>query len=90
MSRRVRPANAPIREDDAFIAKALESASIPTLMLSLVHITGRGLMSPLVKQESSVDHSPPKLATRTLNAHRPPAHLLRRLSHDIYPGGRAG
>jgi 4-hydroxyacetophenone monooxygenase len=36
----MRPAHAPIREDDAFIARALESASIPTLMLSLVHITG--------------------------------------------------
>ena len=34
------PAEAPIREDDAFIARALESASIPTLMMSLVHLTG--------------------------------------------------
>ena len=40
MTQRLRPASAPIREDDAFIARALESASIPTLMLSLVHITG--------------------------------------------------
>ncbi len=30
----------PIREDDATIARALESASIPTLMMSLVHLTG--------------------------------------------------
>ena len=31
---------APIRDDDAAIARALESASIPTLMMSLVHLTG--------------------------------------------------
>ena len=30
----------PIREDDAAIAEALESASIPTLLASLVHVTG--------------------------------------------------
>ena len=40
MTRRLQPASAPITEDDAFIASALESASIPTLMLSLFHITG--------------------------------------------------
>src|SRR5262245_121254 len=30
----------PIRDDDATIARALESASVPTLMMSLVHLTG--------------------------------------------------
>jgi len=30
----------PIRDDDATIARALESASIPTLLMSLVHLTG--------------------------------------------------
>jgi 4-hydroxyacetophenone monooxygenase len=30
----------PIIEDDAAIARALESASVPTLMMSLVHLTG--------------------------------------------------
>jgi len=35
-----RPAAEPITESDAFIADALKSASIPTLMLSMVHITG--------------------------------------------------
>ncbi len=40
MTRRSRPASAPISEDDAFIARALESANLPTLMLSLLHITG--------------------------------------------------
>src|SRR5262249_26850160 len=34
------PAAALITEDDAFIAAALERASIPTLMMSLVHVTG--------------------------------------------------
>jgi len=36
----VPPAAAPIVEDDAFIAAALERASIPTLIMSLVHLTG--------------------------------------------------
>jgi 4-hydroxyacetophenone monooxygenase len=36
----LRPAAQPITEDDAFLAKALEGASIPTLMMSLVHLTG--------------------------------------------------
>src|SRR5258705_6635784 len=35
-----RPAEAPITEDDAFLAAALAHASIPTLMMSLVHLTG--------------------------------------------------
>ena len=30
----------PIRDDDATMALALESASIPTLLASLVHVTG--------------------------------------------------
>jgi 4-hydroxyacetophenone monooxygenase len=30
----------PITEDDAFLAAALEHASIPTLMMALVHLTG--------------------------------------------------
>jgi 4-hydroxyacetophenone monooxygenase len=34
------PADAAIHEDDEFIAEALKSASLPTLMMSLVHITG--------------------------------------------------
>jgi 4-hydroxyacetophenone monooxygenase len=41
----------PITEDDEFLAAALESASIPTLMVSLVHLTGdasilRGAIRP--------------------------------------------
>ncbi len=31
---------APITEDDPFIARAIESASVPTLMMSLIHLTG--------------------------------------------------
>jgi 4-hydroxyacetophenone monooxygenase len=34
------PADAPIIESTAFIAAALEHASVPTLMMSLVHLTG--------------------------------------------------
>ena len=30
----------PIRDDDATLARALESASIPTLLVALVHVTG--------------------------------------------------
>jgi 4-hydroxyacetophenone monooxygenase len=41
----------PIRDDAAAIARALESASVPTLMMSLVHLTGdasilRGAIRP--------------------------------------------
>ena len=34
------PADRPITEDDAFLAAALEHASIPTLMMSIIHLTG--------------------------------------------------
>ncbi len=40
MPRRLKPAEAPIVEDDDVLASALERASIPTLMMSLVHLTG--------------------------------------------------
>jgi 4-hydroxyacetophenone monooxygenase len=40
MTRRLQPADHPITEDDVFIARALESASIPTIMMSMVHCTG--------------------------------------------------
>jgi len=33
-------AHRPITEDDSFIAAALERASIPTLMMSIIHLTG--------------------------------------------------
>jgi hypothetical protein len=51
MSSRNPHAGLPITDDDASIAKALEDVSIPTLMLSLVHITGdaeliRGRLKP--------------------------------------------
>ena len=36
----IHAAEAPITEDDDFIAAALESASIPTLMMALIHVTG--------------------------------------------------
>lgn len=35
-----RAADEPITEDDAFLADALAHASVPTLMMSLVHLTG--------------------------------------------------
>lgn len=46
-----RPADLPIVEDDAFLEEALRSANVPTLMMSLVHMTGgmevlRGLGRP--------------------------------------------
>jgi len=40
VTRRLQPADRAITEDDAFIANALESASIPTIMMSMVHCTG--------------------------------------------------
>ena len=40
MTERNRFAGAPITEDDAAIAAALEDVSIPTLLVSMVHLTG--------------------------------------------------
>jgi 4-hydroxyacetophenone monooxygenase len=40
MARKIAAVAAPITEDDSFIAAALESASTPTLMMSLIHTTG--------------------------------------------------
>ncbi len=40
MNTRTRANVLPITENDAFIANALESASIPTLMMAMIHITG--------------------------------------------------
>lgn len=40
MTERIQTQGIPITDDDATIAKALEDASIPTLLLSMVHMTG--------------------------------------------------
>ena len=40
MTGRIDPAGLPITDDDATIAAALEDLSIPTLLLSMVHMTG--------------------------------------------------
>ncbi len=53
MSEHLLPAEKPITESDEFIARQLEGASIPTLMMSLVHLTGdtgilRGSIRPKV------------------------------------------
>jgi len=37
---RIHPAGSPISDDDATIAAALEDVSIPTLMMSMIHMTG--------------------------------------------------
>ncbi len=53
MSEHLQPAEKPVTESDAFIAQQLEGASIPTLMMSLIHLTGdtsllRGSIRPKV------------------------------------------
>jgi 4-hydroxyacetophenone monooxygenase len=40
MTIRLKPAEAKITEDDAFIAAALKSANVPTLLMSMVHLGG--------------------------------------------------
>ena len=40
MSYRIDPAGEPIGDDDASIARALEEASIPCLMMSMIHMSG--------------------------------------------------
>src|SRR5271163_1514468 len=53
MSEHLQPAEKPVTESDEFIAQQLEGASIPTLMMSLVHLIGdttllRGAIRPKV------------------------------------------
>ena len=53
MSEHLQPAEKPVTESDEFIARQLEDASIPTLMMSLIHLTGdtsllRGAIRPKV------------------------------------------
>jgi 4-hydroxyacetophenone monooxygenase len=53
MSEHLQPAEKPVTEADEFIAQQLEGASIPTLMMSLIHLTGdtsvlRGAIRPKV------------------------------------------
>ncbi len=49
------PALLPIVEDDAFLADALEHASVPTLMMALVHLTGDvGLLRGALRPGSAV------------------------------------
>jgi 4-hydroxyacetophenone monooxygenase len=55
-----RSADAPITEDDAFLANALEHASVPTLMMAIVHLTGdasllRGSIRPQKTIPGEVD-----------------------------------
>lgn len=40
MTHKINPAGEPITDDDAVIAAALEDASIPCLMMSMIHMTG--------------------------------------------------
>ncbi|WP_218919561.1 flavin-containing monooxygenase [Pandoraea vervacti] len=59
MSSHLQPASSPIVEDDAFIESMLADASIPTLIMSLVHITGdvsflRGSIRPKTPQMGEV------------------------------------
>jgi 4-hydroxyacetophenone monooxygenase len=53
MSEHLQPAEKPVTESDEFIAQQLEGASIPTLMMSIIHMTGdtsllRGAIRPKV------------------------------------------
>jgi len=59
-SRRLSPADVLITEDDAFLADALEHASIATLMMCIIHLTGdpsllRGTMRPASPLPGEVD-----------------------------------
>ena len=40
MTHHINPAGEPITDDDATIAAALEEASVPCLMMSMIHMTG--------------------------------------------------
>ena len=56
MTIRLKPAEANITENDAFIAEALKHANVPTLMMSIVHITGdMGLLDGPIKPKRTVN-----------------------------------
>ena len=51
----IRPAEQPITEDDAFIRRAVASASTPALMMSLIHVSGdRGLLDGAIRPRTAV------------------------------------
>ncbi len=55
MKSQTQAATLPITEDDGFIAEALESASIPTLMMAMLHITGDlGLLQGTIRPQKAV------------------------------------
>src|SRR6185436_6977492 len=51
----IRPAEQPITEDDAFIRRAVASASTPALMMSLIHVSGdRSLLDGEIRPRTAV------------------------------------
>ncbi len=40
MSHTINPAGEPISDDDATIARALEEASVPCLLMAMIHMSG--------------------------------------------------
>ena len=51
----IRPAEDPITEDDAFIRRAVASASTPALMMSLIHVSGdRSLLDGEIRPRTAV------------------------------------
>ena len=51
----IRPADDPITEDDAFIRRAVASASTPALMMSLIHVSGdRSLLDGEIRPRTAV------------------------------------
>ena len=56
MTIHLKPAEAAITEDDAFIAQALTNANVPTLMMSIIHITGdMSLLEGKIKPRRAVN-----------------------------------
>lgn len=51
----IRPFEAPITEDDAFIRRAVSAASTPALMMSLIHVSGdRALLDGAIRPRLAV------------------------------------
>ncbi len=84
MTRPLPPSPAPITEDDAFLERALERASIPTLMMSLVHITGdTGLLrGPIRPQRAIMGESQGLLSEEDKAAVRAHALLVLKAYRD--------
>ena len=77
----IRPAEQPITEDDAFIRRAVSSASTPALMMSLVHASGdRSLLDGAIRPRTTTWASAGLLARNRQQLDLQESHLRRAIA----------